>query len=126
MHKERGVRSNICGGEDPGYTSRVERFDYSLKTNPLNLTSSISTSIVNVPWLPTIQSVIPVWSEINVDWNVIEGWWNGDLSDSAVPDNIEFRFRTKGIPSSSHYSQSLFQVNSGKARNQLEFRAPRF
>ena len=110
------LKINEFGGDQkftPDVNQVVERFDYSLKTNPLNLTSSISTSIVNVPWLPTIQSVIPVWSEINVDWNVIEGWWNGDLSDSAVPDNIEFRFRTKGIPSSSHYSQSLFQVNSG-------------
>ena len=110
------LKINEFGGDQkftPDVNQVVERFDYSLKTNPLNLTSSLSTSIVNVPWLPTIQSVIPVWSEINVDWNVIEGWWNGDLSDSAVPDNIEFRFKTKGIPSSSHYSQSLFQVNSG-------------
>jgi len=110
------LKINEFGGDQkfsPDVNQIVERFDYSLKTNPLNYTSSISTSIVNVPWLPTIQSVIPVWNEINVDWNVIEGWWNGDLSDSAVPDNIEFRFRTKGIPSSSHYSQSLFQVNSG-------------
>ena len=110
------LRINEFGG-DQKFTANVnqsiEQFAYSLNTNPLNLTSSISHSAVEVPWLPAIQSVIPVWSQIDVDWNVIEGWWNGDLASSAVPDNIEFRFKTKGIPNSSHYTQSVFQINSG-------------
>ena len=112
------LRINEFGGDQkftPAVNQSIEQFSYSLNTNPLNLTSSISHSSVNVPWLPAIQSVIPVWNDINVDWNVIEGWWNGDLASSAVPDNIEFRFKTKGIPSSSRYTQSLFQINTGSA-----------
>lgn len=112
------LRINEFGGDQkftPVVNQSIEQFSYSLNTNPLNLTSSISHSSVNVPWLPAIQSVIPVWNEIDVDWNVIEGWWNGDLASSAVPDNIEFRFKTKGIPSSSRYTQSLFQINTGSA-----------
>jgi hypothetical protein len=70
------------------------------------------TSSVEVPWLPTLMPIIPDnWEDIDQDWNNIEGWWNGVLAEDQVPDTIEFRFKTKGIPSASNFTQSLFQVN---------------
>ena len=81
----------------------VDKFAYGLDTR--------QSSSVNIPWLPFITNFSDEWQSIDIDWNVIEGTWNGPKAASATPDTIEFRFRPNGIPSSSYYSQSLFQVN---------------
>ncbi len=91
----------------------VNKFAYGLNTNPSESLSSISSSVVRVPWLPFISNLTDIWNSTTIDWNIIEGVWDGPKSPSATPDTLEFRFKTKGIPSSSYYSQSLFQVNSG-------------
>ena len=39
--------------------------------------------------------------------------WALQVSNNALPDTIEFRFKTTGIPDSNHISQSLFEVNRG-------------
>jgi hypothetical protein len=39
--------------------------------------------------------------------------WALQVLNNAVPDTIEFRFKTQGIPDSNHISQSLFEVNRG-------------
>jgi hypothetical protein len=78
------------------------------------------TSSVEIPWLPTLMPMIPDnWENIEQNWNNIEGWWNGVLAEDQVPDTIEFRFKTKGIPSSSYYTQSLFQVNNSDSTSQF-------
>ena len=78
------------------------------------------TSSVEIPWLPTLMPMIPDnWENIEQNWNDIEGWWNGVLAEDQVPDTIEFRFKTKGIPSSSYYTQSLFQVNNSDSTSQF-------
>jgi hypothetical protein len=61
------------------------------------------------------------WEDIDQNWNDIEGWWNGVLAEDQVPDTIEFRFKTKGIPSASYYTQSLFQVNNSDSHLSLVF-----
>ena len=55
------------------------------------------------------------WEDIDIDWNNIEGWWNGVLAEDQVPDTVQFRFKPSSIPSSSYATQSLFQVNTGSA-----------
>jgi len=80
----------------------------------------INSSSIEVPWLPTLMPIIPDnWEDIDQDWNNIEGWWNGILAEDQVPDTIQFRFRTNGIPSSSYYTQSLFQVNNSDSTSQF-------
>jgi hypothetical protein len=59
------------------------------------------------------------WENMDVDWNNIEGWWNGVLAEDQVPDTIEFRFKTNGIPSASYFTQSLFQVNNSDSTSQF-------
>jgi len=77
-------------------------------------------SVVQVPWLPTLMPIVPdYWEEIDQDWNNIEGWWNGVLAEDQVPDTIEFRFKTKGIPNTNNFSQSLFQVNNSVSSSQF-------
>ena len=89
-----------------------EHFVYNLDTR--------GSSSVEVPWLPTLMPIVPdYWEEIDQDWNNIEGWWNGVLAEDQVPDTVEFRFKTKGIPSASHYTQSLFQVNNSDSSSQF-------
>jgi hypothetical protein len=41
------------------------------------------------------------------------------LAEDQVPDTIEFRFKTKGIPSASYFTQSLFQVNNSDSTSQF-------
>ena len=78
------------------------------------------TSSVEVPWLPTLLPIVPdYWEEVEQDWNNIEGWWNGVLAEDQVPDTIEFRFKPKGIPSASNYTQSIFQVNNSDSSSQF-------
>jgi len=80
-----------------------------------------TSSVVEVPWLPTLYPIIPeYWEDVEQDWNNIEGWWNGILAEDQVPDTIEFRFKSNGIPSSSnYYTQSLFQVNNSPSTSQF-------
>jgi len=40
-------------------------------------------------------------------------WGSSVIENPIVPDTIEFRFKTNGIPTTTWYSQSLFQVNTG-------------
>jgi len=37
--------------------------------------------------------------------------WAPQVLNNALPDTVEFRFKTDGIPDSNHISQSLFEVN---------------
>ena len=107
------LKVNEYGGDQknvPTVNQVIDRFAYGLNTNPLHLTSSISSSTINIPWLPFVTNFSDEWQSVNVNWNVIEGVWNGPKAASATPDTIEFRFKSNGIPSSSYYSQSLFQV----------------
>jgi hypothetical protein len=93
-------------------TQYREKLNYVLDT--------VNTSSLEVPWLPTLIPIVPdYWEEIDKDWNNIEGWWNGILAEDQVPDTIQFRFKTKGIPSSSYYTQSLFQVNNSDSTSQF-------
>ncbi|MDB4617048.1 hypothetical protein OAE25_00115 [Verrucomicrobiales bacterium] len=110
------LKVNEFGGDQkdvPTVNQFIDKFAYGLNTNPSESLSSISSSVVRVPWLPFISNLTDIWDSTDIDWDTIEGLWNGPKALSATPDTLEFRFKTKGIPSSSYYSQSLFQVNSG-------------
>jgi hypothetical protein len=67
-------------------TTFYEKFAYGFSTN--------GSSSLSIPWLPLNSQYL------DTSYNDI------------VPDTLEFRFKTPGIPSSSHYSQSLFYVTS--------------
>ncbi len=105
------LRINEYGGNQKNVrqvTQHYDNFNYSLDTN--------TSSIVEVPWLPSLMPMVGEnWEDVDADWNNIEGWWNGVLAEDQVPDTIEFRFKPSGIPSASHYTQSLFQINTGSA-----------
>ena len=65
-----------------------ERFAYQT-------TFENNTGNINVPWLPSLAQYI-------------------DTGDpSVMPDAIEFRFKTPGIPISASFSEPVFQVGSG-------------
>jgi len=107
IHEYGGIEKNV-----PQTTQYYENHVYALATN--------TSSVVEVPWLPAIMPMVgEFWEEMDVDWNNIEGWWNGVLAEDQVPDTIEFRFKTNGIPSASHHTQSLFQVNNSDSSSQF-------
>ncbi len=86
------LRINEFGGVDKDSGSIEQYF------NRTSYTLSTSGSVyVATPWAPSLYQ------------NILTS------SGNIVPDTVEFRFKTTGIPSSSFYSQSLFQVNSGSA-----------
>jgi hypothetical protein len=109
------LRINEFGGNKKN-TRRVTQ--YFKKQNYIFDTRQSSS--LEVPWLPTLMPIVPdYWEEVEFDWNNIEGWWNGVLAEDQVPDTIEFRFQTKGIPSASYFTQSLFQVNNSDSTSQF-------
>jgi hypothetical protein len=67
-------------------TTFYEKFAYGFSTN--------GSSSLSIPWLPLNSQYL------DTSYNDI------------VPDTLEFRFKTPGIPNASHYSQSLFYVTS--------------
>lgn len=67
-------------------TTFYEKFTYGFNTN--------GSSSISIPWLPLNSQYL------DTSYNDI------------VPDTLEFRFKTPGIPDASHYSQSLFYVTS--------------
>ena len=109
------LRINEFGGNKKNIrrvTQYFENFGYALDTR--------QSSSVEVPWLPTLMPMVDEeWENMDVDWNNIEGWWNGVLAEDQVPDTIEFRFKTNGIPSASYFTQSLFQVNNSDSTSQF-------
>ena len=109
------LRINEFGGNQKNVrqvTQYFEHLGYSLDTR--------QSSSVQVPWLPTLMPMVgDEWENMDVDWNNIEGWWNGVLAEDQVPDTIEFRFKTNGIPSASYFTQSLFQVNNSDSTSQF-------
>lgn len=85
------LRVNEFGGTDKDSGSIEQFYDrvgYALDTK----TGSVNISTF---WAPTVYQNIQT------------------ASGNIVPDTIEFRFKTKGIPPISHYTQSLFQIASG-------------
>jgi hypothetical protein len=109
------LRINEFGGNKKNIrrvTQYFEKQNYIFDTR--------QSSSLEVPWLPTLMPIVPdYWEEVEFDWNNIEGWWNGILAEDQVPDTIEFRFQTKGIPSASYFTQSLFQVNNSDSTSQF-------
>lgn len=88
------LKINEYGGTDKNSGSFEQYFDrlsYAINTK----TGSV---YISTPWAPSFYQSLS--SSVG--------------SGSIVPDTIEFRFKTNGIPTSTNfYSQSLFQVNSG-------------
>jgi hypothetical protein len=67
-------------------TTFYEKFAYGFSTN--------GSSSLSIPWLPLNSQYLDT------------------THRDIVPDTLEFRFKTPGIPNTSHYSQSLFYVTS--------------
>ena len=67
-------------------TTFYEKFAYGFNTNGI--------SSLSIPWLPLNSQYLDT------------------TYRDIVPDTLEFRFKTPGIPDASHYSQSLFYVTS--------------
>ena len=67
-------------------TTFYEKFAYGFSTN--------GSSSLSIPWLPLNSQYLDT------------------TYRDIVPDTLEFRFKTPGIPNASHYSQSLFYVTS--------------
>jgi hypothetical protein len=67
-------------------TTFYEKFAYGFSTN--------GSSSLSIPWLPLNSQYLDT------------------TYRDIVPDTLEFRFKTPGIPDVSHYSQSLFYVTS--------------
>lgn len=82
------LRINEFGGKDQNESTYDQWYNrYSYAYTPSN------TSTAVFPWMPLSQNFI---SE----------------SKYIVPDSIEFRFKTNGIPTSSYYTQSLLVKKS--------------
>jgi hypothetical protein len=67
-------------------TTFYEKFAYGFNTN--------GSSSLSIPWLPLNSQYLDT------------------TYRDIVPDTLEFRFKTPGIPEANHYSQSLFYVTS--------------
>jgi len=115
-----GIADDILRINEFGGNKKNERrvTQYFEKSN--RILDTRGSSSLEVPWLPTLMPIVPdFWEEVDKDWNDIEGWWNGILAEDQVPDTIEFRFKTKDIPSASHFTQSIFQVNNSDSSSQF-------
>ena len=110
------LRINEYGGNQKNIRKVTQFYE---KSNYVFATQT--SSVLEVPWLPTLYPMVPdYWEDVEQDWNDIEGWWNGILAEDQVPDTVEFRFKSNGIPSSSKYfTQSLFQVNNSLTTSQF-------
>jgi hypothetical protein len=109
------LRINEYGGNQKNIRSITQYYEVAN-----SILDTRQSSSVEVPWLPTLLPIIPDdWEDIDQNWNDIEGWWNGVLAEDQVPDTIEFRFKPKGIPSASYYTQSIFQVNNSDSSSQF-------
>jgi hypothetical protein len=88
------LRINEFGGKNKDdindYDLWYNRYSYAY--NPLANQSSPSSSVL-FPWLPLERN------------KTIDG-------DFTVPDSLQFRFKTTGIPASGQYTQSLLVKNS--------------
>ena len=115
-----GIADNILRIQEYGGNRKNNKQVTQFREKSNYIFDTLNTSSLEVPWLPTLLPIVPdYWEDIDQDWNNIEGWWNGILAEDQVPDTIEFRFKTKGIPSSSYYTQSLFQVNNSDSTSQF-------
>lgn len=88
------LRINEFGGYNTDTNTRyiVNRFSLAYENSPLQC--------ITLPWDPSYYTYL-----LSGDANAVSG------NSNIVPDTIEFRFKTKGIPTASYfYSQSLFQV----------------
>lgn len=89
------LRINEYGGSDKSYTTP----DLVQKRHTLAYSNNITDgSAVRTPWAGQYY-----YSLLNA------------ASQSIVPDTIEFRFKSSGIPTGSYVSQSVFQLQSGSA-----------
>ena len=91
------LRINEFGGKDQNESTYDQWYNrYSYAYTPSN------TSTAVFPWMPLSQNFI---SE----------------SKYIVPDSIEFRFKTDGIPTSSYYTQSLLVKKSDGVSTSTNF-----
>lgn len=91
------LRINEFGGKDQNESTYDQWYNrYSYAYTPLD------TSTAVFPWMPLSQNFI---SE----------------SKYIVPDSIEFRFKTNGIPTSSYYTQSLLVKKSNGISTSTNF-----
>lgn len=79
----------------------VDKFTYALELTGGELNAYNTSSFISTASLATIM--IP-WESLN-------------KLNSPVPDSIELRFKTRGIPPSGYYSQSLFSVQPSGSSN---------
>ena len=81
----------------------VDKFTYTFEIAGGNLNTYNTTSYVSTASVPTVS--IP-WDSLN-------------RSGSPVPDSIELRFKTRGVPpiTKTSYSQSLFSVQPSGSNN---------
>jgi hypothetical protein len=110
------LRISEFGGRDRDVSTYDYYYQrYSKTFKPLN-----SASVI-IPWLPLYKNYITGLSSLYVsptNYTSPVNFTNQDyiLEDSSslfiVPDCIQFRFKTDGIPSSSNYSQSLLVKSS--------------
>jgi hypothetical protein len=115
-----GIADNILRIQEYGGNKKNVRRVTQYREKLNYVFDPLNSSSIELPWLPTLMPIVPgFWEDIDRDWNNIEGWWNGVLAEDQVPDTIQFRFRTNGIPSSSYYTQSLFQVNNSDSTSQF-------
>lgn len=98
---ERGIRALINCYGIPDTLLRINEYGGVPKESPysgyIQRRFSLAyendyTSSIAFPWAPSYYNYLTT------------------TNASVVPDAIEFRFKTKGIPTASYYSQSVFQV----------------
>jgi len=104
-----GIPDSILSVNEYGGTDKnsVEPNVYKEKTAYTFYTSGSYN--VKMSWAPLLAN----------DWigNYVNDGYTlpGYVDDLITPDTIEFRFKTDGVPNSTHYSQSVFQVGTGSA-----------
>jgi hypothetical protein len=94
-----GIPDTILRISEFGGKDKINSNDWDLFYNrySYNFTNRQS-SVVNIPWVPLYSNFVETQTL--------------SIPDIIVPDTIEFRFKTTGIPPQSHYSQSLFTIKN--------------
>jgi hypothetical protein len=116
------LRISEFGGRDKDtstYDYFYDRFNYAF-TGYSGSNRSVSRAYPQIPWTPLLNSVTTAEDGVGYvalqyvleDYVYREGGGGGAPTSASLPNNIEFRFKTNGIPSNYNTQSLLIKTNT--------------
>ena len=113
------LRISEFGGRDKDtstYDYFYNRFSYALSTT----SGSDSRAYAQIPWAPLLNSATSSGDGVGYvalqyvleNYVYREGGGAGNIASASLPNNLEFRFKTNGIPSNYNTQSLLIKTNT--------------